>query len=170
MLQIHRFFRICFYLLCALPATSQSEVELDVRIPLTDFNTLQPTSLQDFQGKVLYLDFWASWCVPCRDSFPFMNHLSEHYGANNLQVVAVNLDKDRTQALAFIADYPANFTLLLDPQNQLATALAVQGLPTAFLFDANGLLMHRFIGFNAHKARQVQAKIDALINVPTKQM
>ena len=74
-----------------------------------------PPALQPVQGQVIWVDFWASWCVPCRRSFPWMNTMQRKYGAHGLQIIAINLDKDRALADGFLAEVPAEFALRFDP-------------------------------------------------------
>jgi len=68
-------------------------------------------NLSDYQGKVVILDFWASWCVPCRRSFPWMNEMQNKYGDDGLVIVAVNLDSEVSDAEAFLERYPADFSI-----------------------------------------------------------
>ena len=87
-------------------------------------NTLQADvgtfDLKNYQGKVVYLDFWASWCVPCRKSFPWLNQLRNRYSEKQLVIVAVNLDKEAALAADFLKQYPANFDIFYDPEGVLA--------------------------------------------------
>lgn len=78
----------------------------------TDSGTI---SLNDFRGKVLYIDFWASWCTPCRKSFPWLNQMQKRYKDAGLVVLAINLDKDYDLAHAFLTKYPAEFLVAYDP-------------------------------------------------------
>ncbi|HVJ30434.1 MAG TPA: TlpA disulfide reductase family protein, partial [Gammaproteobacteria bacterium] len=79
-----------------------------------------PAELAPVEGRVVWVDFWASWCVPCRRSFPWLNSMHRKYGADGLQIIAVNLDKDRALADKFLAEVPAEFALRFDPAGELA--------------------------------------------------
>ena len=68
--------------------------------------------LEEYRGKVVMLDFWASWCVPCRRSFPWMNEMQARYGDDGLVIIGVNLDNERREADAFLVEYPADFTIV----------------------------------------------------------
>jgi len=115
------------------------------------------TLLSSFKGKVVLLDFWASWCEPCRQSFPWMNDLQKRYGAENFVVVAVNLDQNRKLADQFLAATPAAFRVEYDPQGALATQYDVISMPMSFVLDRSGRVRQRHIGFrDAQRATREQ--------------
>jgi len=104
--------------------------------------------LSAYQGKLVYLDFWASWCGPCRRSFPWMNQLQARYGAQGLQVVAVNLDAKHADAVSFLSETPATFTIGFDPAGTVATSYGVVGMPSSVLIGADGKVIAMHAGFN----------------------
>jgi thiol-disulfide isomerase/thioredoxin len=106
-----------------------------------------PVDIQDFRGRVIYLDFWASWCAPCRQSFPWMQAMKEAYETRGLTVLAVNLDRDRGDAERFLAKFHPNFDVRFDPQGALAGRFKVQGMPTALVIDRHGVVRFTHIGF-----------------------
>ena len=120
-------------------------------------------SMQQLRGKLVYLDFWASWCAPCKRSFPWMNQLQQRYGARGLHVVAVNLDAKREDALQFLQTTPANFSVLFDPSGTSAKAYAVKAMPSSYLIDANGKIVRQHLGFNADSAQALENEIKALL-------
>lgn len=103
--------------------------------------------LSAYRGKVVYLDFWASWCGPCRLSFPFMNQLHYSGPQNNLVVIAVNLDHDSAAAQRFLRDNPANFTVLYDPAGKTASKFKVADMPTSILIGKDGRVRYVHKGF-----------------------
>jgi cytochrome c biogenesis protein CcmG/thiol:disulfide interchange protein DsbE len=122
----------------------------------TDNGALKLSSLR---GKVVYVDYWASWCVPCRRSFPWMNDMQARYKNQGLVIVAISVDADMASAKRFLAKTPANFTVAYDPESVTADALDVPGMPTSFLIDRAGKIVWRHVGFReADKARN-EAKI-----------
>ena len=122
-----------------------------------------PPALQPVEGRVLWVDFWASWCVPCRRSFPWLNSMHRKYGPEGLQIIAVNLDKDRALADAFLAEVPAEFALRFDPAGALAKQYGVQAMPSSFLIDLDGNVLATHAGFRtADTADYEQAITDAL--------
>jgi thiol-disulfide isomerase/thioredoxin len=122
-----------------------------------------PAALQPVEGRVVWVDFWASWCVPCRRSFPWLNSMHRKYGAEGLQIIAVNLDKDRALADAFLAEVPAQFALRFDPAGALAKQYGVQAMPSSFLIDADGNVLASHAGFRTAETVNYEKAIqDAL--------
>jgi len=103
--------------------------------------------LGELKGRVVYLDFWASWCAPCRESFAWMNRLQQQLGPEGLVIVAVNVDRERRDAERFIRAHPAHFRIVFDPDGLLPEKFAVQGMPTSFLIDRDGRVQARHEGF-----------------------
>jgi cytochrome c biogenesis protein CcmG, thiol:disulfide interchange protein DsbE len=116
-------------------------------------------SLESLRGKVVLVDFWASWCEPCRKSFPWLRRMHDRYASQGLVVVAVNLDKDRDAADRFLQDNPAPFLVAFDPAGKTAEAFKVPGMPTSFLVDAAGNVVYSHPGFDAKKTDEFEAKI-----------
>lgn len=115
--------------------------------------------LAQLQGRVVYLDFWASWCGPCRKSFPWMNAMQARYGGQGLTVIAVNLDQDRTLAAKFLAEHPASFTVAYDPKGESAERYGVKGMPSSYLVDRAGRLRMTHIGFRDQDRDALEAEI-----------
>ena len=117
--------------------------------------------LDSLRGRVVYVDFWASWCDPCRRSFPWLNTLRERYAGRGLTIVAINLDKDRQAADAFLEQFPADFLVAYDPAGRTAEAYRVSAMPSSFLIGPTGTLLSSHAGFDPRKADQVEALIQA---------
>ena len=107
--------------------------------------------LTDYKGKVVLLDFWASWCVPCRRSFPWMNGMQEKYGDDGLVIIGVNMDSDPADRNEFLQEYPAQFTIINDPDGELARAHDVIAMPSSYIFDRDGVLVTRHMGFKVKR-------------------
>jgi cytochrome c biogenesis protein CcmG/thiol:disulfide interchange protein DsbE len=122
-----------------------------------------PQALQPIEGKVVWVDFWASWCVPCRRSFPWMNTMHEKYKDRGLQIIAVNLDRDRKAADGFLTEVPAQFALRFDPAGDLAKTFEVQAMPSSFLMDASGNILARHFGFKMSDAEEYERGIEAAL-------
>ena len=92
-------------------------------------------NLAKLKGKVVYLDFWASWCDPCRKSFPWMNDIHSRYDNKKFTIIAVNLDSNKKDAMKFLEKVPANFDIAYDPEGNVATKYNLKAMPTSYLID-----------------------------------
>jgi thiol-disulfide isomerase/thioredoxin len=119
--------------------------------------------LANLKGKVVYLDFWASWCGPCKQSFPFMNELQSRYGAEGLEVVAVNLDARRSDADKFLAEVPAGFTLAFDATGDSARRFEVKSMPSSVLIGRDGKVVAAHKGFKAGDRKELEDRIAQLV-------
>jgi thiol-disulfide isomerase/thioredoxin len=106
-----------------------------------------PSELAHHRGSVVIVDFWASWCKPCRQSIPWLNELRRLHGAEGLVIVGVNVDANRADAERFQREVPIGFEVLYDPNGRLAEQLNLQGMPTTFVFDREGKLAHTVLGY-----------------------
>jgi cytochrome c biogenesis protein CcmG/thiol:disulfide interchange protein DsbE len=106
-----------------------------------------PLDLDALRGRVVYLDFWASWCAPCRQSFPWMQAMKNTYERQGLTVITVNLDHDRADAERFLRRFHPDFAVQFDPQGTLAEHFKVTGMPTSVIIDRHGIARFTHIGF-----------------------
>ena len=120
-------------------------------------------ALDRLKGQVVYVDFWASWCGPCKRSFPWMNELSERYGDKGFTVVAVNVDKKREDAERFLAGTPARFTVVYDAPGATPAAWAVKGMPSSYLVDRSGRVVMVEQGFRDEQKAVVEQRIRDLV-------
>ena len=116
-----------------------------------------------YAGKVVYVDFWASWCVPCRKSFPWLNELAKKY-PNDLVVVGINVDNERSAGMKFLEKYPASFPLVFDPQGKVAAEYKLEGMPSAVILDRSGKIVHRHVGFREEKIAEYEQTVKELID------
>ncbi len=123
----------------------------------------KPFKLADARGKVVYLDFWASWCGPCRQSFPWLNAMQAKYGKQGFQVVGINLDKERAEADAFLAQTPAKFLIAFDVVGDSAKDYGIKGMPSSALIGADGKIVFMHSGFRDDQRVELEAKIVAAL-------
>lgn len=117
------------------------------------------------KGRVVFVDFWASWCAPCRRSFPWLNEMQAKYGGRGFQVVAVNVDRERRDADGFLAEVPAHFTVAFDAAGDAPRRFAVKGMPTSVLVGADGAVIRQHEGFkDADRAPLEAAIVAALVH------
>lgn len=131
-----------------------------------NFNLRGVTSnvnLGNYRGRVVYLDFWASWCTPCRKSFPWMNAMQQQYGKYGFEVVAINLDQNRELANEFLKQTPANFTVAFDPSGKTAESYSVDVMPSSFLIDRHGELVAIHKGFRKVDSAELEKEIRQLL-------
>ncbi len=119
--------------------------------------------VEQFKGKVVYVDFWASWCAPCVRSFPFMNELDREFRDRGLQVLAINLDEKLEDAQKFLAKHPARFILAADRSGQCPRDFGVRGMPSSYLVDRRGIIRHVHLGFRPGDARKLRALVEQLL-------
>lgn len=156
-----------FRLLTALCAAALFAGALAAPFPDFTYQTDNgPLKMSSLRGKVVYLDYWASWCGPCRQSFPWMNEMQARYGGKGLTIVAVNVDREGGAAQRFLKEHPANFTVAYDASGDTAAQLALQGMPNSFLVDRHGELRLAHVGFREADKKALEEKIRALLDTP----
>jgi thiol-disulfide isomerase/thioredoxin len=121
------------------------------------------SSMQQLNGKVVLVDFWASWCAPCRKSFPWLNTMHQQYADAGLLVLAVNEDSERSEANRFLQQVPAQFAVLYDLNGALAEQYQLPGMPSSFLIDKRGQIRYRHIGFKQADSGDYEEKIRQLL-------
>lgn len=114
-------------------------------------------------GQITYVDFWASWCAPCAESFPWLNRMQEKFGSRGLQVVGVGVDTDDSMSSRFLQAHPARFPVVRDAEGRLAERLGVEGMPYSIIVDADGTVLHRHAGFVADRAGEYERAIEAAL-------
>jgi peroxiredoxin len=116
-------------------------------------------ALDSLRGKVVLLDFWASWCAPCARSFPWMNALHDSLSDQGFEIVAISLDKDREDANAFLAQHAPHFIVAFDPEGETAEAYHVAAMPTSFVIDRSGAIVLTHAGFDPKKTAEVESMV-----------
>lgn len=123
-----------------------------------------PLDVAEFRGKVVIVDFWASWCAPCRQSFPWLNEMQAKYRDRGLVVIGVNVDRERADAEHFLAQVPADFRIVYDPDGALAARYKVPGMPTSYVIGRDGEQVGVHIGFRKGMREQREAELLRLLS------
>ena len=154
------------FVMTALAAAALHAAAADAGQPAPDVD-LQGAAgaqkLSELKGKLVYVDFWASWCGPCRQSFPWMNEMQAKYGARGLQVVGINLDAKRADADQFLAQLPAQFALAFDAKGESAKRFGVKGMPTSVLIDPSGKVIAVHQGFRDEERKALEDRLVAAL-------
>lgn len=142
---------LAFFALGVTPGWAQSTINFKVIPMLQPMKDVAPTpgftlltpeekkiSLKDFKGKTVFLNFWATWCVPCREEMPAMEKLYQEYKDKNFVVLAVNVKDRRQEAIAFLKELKLTYPVALDPEAEVASLYGAWGLPTTYLIGPKG--------------------------------
>lgn len=121
-------------------------------------------SLSHLKGKIVFLDFWASWCPPCEKSFPFLDKLHQQYSSKGLEVIAVNLDEEKNAALKFVNDHPVNFSIVHDSEGDCPEKYQVQAMPSSYIIDKSGKIQYVNYGFLSSEEETLRKQITSLLN------
>jgi len=129
--------------------------------------TVRPAkvSLDKYKGKVVFVDFWASWCGPCRQSLPLYEKLRAELADKDFIILAVNLDEQDAEALAFLKEHPVQYTVLRDPAGDVPKAFGLVGMPTAYLIDQHGVVHSHHSGFNPPDIDTLRKEVHGLLGM-----
>lgn len=132
----------------------------------------RPVSLSQYKGRVVFLDFWASWCPPCKEELPELNSFLKRYGNGDVVGIAVNIDKNRSNATDFLSSMPAlplNLIVLLDPDSRVISSYKARAMPTSYIIDREGVVRHAHFGYTAKDPEKWEKEIGGLIKKETRQ-
>ena len=152
---------------CALFGAAASCLAVEPGAMAPDFHLPQlgkdaPLGLHDVRGKVVLVDFWASWCGPCRESLPQYQKLYTELSRDDFEIVAVNLDEELADAKKFLAAHPVTYPVVLDPAGDVPKSFGLIGMPTSYLVDRNGVVRLRNQSFKPQDIDTLRAEIAKL--------
>lgn len=123
----------------------------------------------EYSGQVVLVDFWASWCKPCKESMPWLSQLQRTHGADGLQVIAVNMDRELDAAAQMLAELDEGIVVVHDPEGKLAQAYELEGMPSSFVYDRSGELVATHVGFLAADRAAKEAELEKLLAAAAKE-
>jgi cytochrome c biogenesis protein CcmG, thiol:disulfide interchange protein DsbE len=124
---------------------------------------VETLELESYRGKVVVVDFWASWCVPCRRSFPWLDEMQHKYGDEGLVVIGVNEDDAAGDAEDFLRDYPVSFRIVRDREGALARQFDLLAMPSSYVLDRNGEIAARHLGFKSARQEEYEETLRRLL-------
>ena len=104
-------------------------------------------TLEEKKDLLVYVDFWASWCAPCRLSMPALEKLYREFSVDGFYVLAINVDAIKEDAIDFLKDFPVSYSVLADPEGRVSQLYNVMGMPSGYLINRKGKIVHSHIGF-----------------------
>ena len=161
---------LCFLTLTTLFATYSSNIFAassgvsaapDFSLPM--INKEGKVNLEDLKGRVVYVDFWATWCPPCRKSFPWMEEMHTRYYDDGLTIVAISVDAKYKLAEKFIQELNPSFISAHDPGKKVAKLYKLRAMPSSYLIDRSGNIIRTHMGFRTSRANKVEAEIKAAL-------
>ena len=161
-----------FLTLGAHAAGKNNVVSVNPPVPAPDWtlpaiqNAEGDLSMSDFRGKITYVDFWASWCGPCRLSLPALNSLNEAFSDDPVKFLAISIDVVEEDAWDFLARYTVDYPVVIDTEGDIARLFAVDGMPSGYLIGRDGLIREVHVGFRKGDEEELRAQIAALIAEP----
>jgi cytochrome c biogenesis protein CcmG, thiol:disulfide interchange protein DsbE len=152
-------FRVLLALVLSVAALQPARVDaLESGQPLPAIAALEP-----LRGRVAYVDFWASWCGPCRVSMPALDALYRKHGPRGFAVIGVNKDVDANERRRFLERVPVSFPWVPDDDDRLARGFGVKAMPSGYLVDRRGVVRRVHRGFTAETAAALEKEIEALL-------
>jgi len=153
---------LLFFISFTVGAVNVGDNAPDISLPHLDKKT--ELSLKKLKGKVVYLDFWASWCGSCRTSLPLLSELRTKLSKKGFEVLGVNVDAKPKDGIAFLDKYPVSFPVLSDPKGKTPELYRLKGMPTSYLIDRKGVIRHVHVGFKKGDMAKIQNDVLALLN------
>ncbi len=153
---------LSFFVAAPASAIEEGESAPEFNAPLLDGEGA--VSLGAYRGKVVYLDFWASWCAPCLVSLPALEELRKEFPADRFQILAVNLDREPGKARYFLRQRRIGYPSASDPEGRIPETFGLETMPTSYLIDAKGVVRHVHTGFRKGDVPGLRARIQSLFS------
>jgi peroxiredoxin len=154
-------FVIAMLSLCLSGPVTAENIRSAPDFTLTDANG-QSVTLSDLRGQVVMINFWASWCGPCREEMPLLEQIHQRYEALGFTLLGINVEEDSTNGQAFLQERPVSFPVLYDPKNNLSKLYDVIAMPSTVLIDRQGNIRYLHHGYKPGYENDYQDQIRAL--------
>ena len=158
---------LCLTALTIAPVLAASQPTLLAGAPAPAFqlnsNTGKPVSLADLKGQIVLVNFWASWCGPCRQEMPILEQLNHQYRNKGVTLIGVNVEPDSAAATAWLKATPVTFPILFDVDSKVSKLYEVQGMPNTVILDRKGIVRYIHRGYSPGAENEYLDQIRALI-------
>lgn len=155
---------LAVWLCCLAPVVALELDQPAIDFRLADLETGRLVSLEDYDDKVVYIDFWASWCAPCRRSLPLYESLKKRLPESDVAIVAINLDEEAEPALEFLGKHPVSYTVLHDPAGTTAEQWRIPAMPTSFLLGRDHRVIKVWAGFKTSHMEEIEREIHSALS------
>jgi len=152
-------FGLLMLLVQSVPAQEQALLFSGV-----DLKTGQQINLVDYRGKVVLVDFWASWCPPCLLSLPAYEQMRNEIGTEGFEIIAINVDEDTDDGLKFLQEHPVSYPVLADSEGEIGIPYGVRTLPRSYLLDREGRIIVKYKSFKDGDETDLKQEITTLLN------
>ncbi len=142
-------------------AINEGQVAPQCPTALTDSN--QPIDLASYRGKVVLIDFWASWCGPCQKSMPFLNALRNEHHQDGFEIIAINVDEDSSDAKQVLQERPVSYPVAFDPKAECPRVFEVKAMPSSYFVDKTGKVRKVHLGFRDSDQAGIRELVSALL-------
>lgn len=149
--------------LLAAPVLALSTGDVAPGFKLAKLDGSGELKLGDLRGKIVFIDFWASWCAPCQKSMPLFDAMAKEFPADRFQLIGVNVDKDVGAAKKALAKRPVSYTIVSDPSGSLPGRYGVETMPMAYLVDGDGAIRYMHKGFREGDIEKLREHIEKLL-------
>ena len=154
---------LIFLTICSSFARAANVNDIAVSCPATLVSNNKPLELDMYKGKVVYLDFWATWCPPCKKSMPFLNSLRNELVDQGFEIIAINVDEDSEDAYKLLQKRPVDYVIAMDPSGNCPKEYDVTAMPSAYLIDRNGVMRYVHLGFRKNDEKEIYSRIKELL-------
>lgn len=151
-------------LLTAVPlAQAVQEGQLPPQCAATLAGSAEKLDISSYKGKVVLIDFWATWCPPCKKSMPFLNGLRNERLKDGFEIIAINVDEDSEEVKQFLSNNPVDYKMAFDPKGDCPAKFEVKAMPSSYLVDRTGKIRKVHLGFRDEDQATIREQVSALL-------